>query len=349
MDQALCRILGALGLAAACVEGGSVTWASEGACGLGVQAGMPLCELLPAELTPRSELRQFDVPALGPGVYAQAFSDGESQVLIFREDRASYDAAALMRTSRALRTPLNDILSTSRNLFERLDELEDPDIRTRSAKLNRDFYQLLRTANALSELDNPPQAGIAPRRTELGAWLRRVTEPAGSALAAAERKLEVTCPAGRVFADIDEDLLEGALWCLLSNAVRYSPRGSTVTLRLWENGGTCFLTMKNPVAGPVLPDALAGSFDSPLTLGTERRGLGLGILRARRIIGAHEGALILEVTPDGEFSANIRLPGRMSPGGLRSPLPYDRTGGYSAMLVELSEVLPDEVYDPINL
>lgn len=349
MDQALCRILGALGLAAACAEGGSVTWVSEGARRFGVRAGMSLTELLPAELTPRSELRQFDVPALGPRVYAQAISDGDLLVLIFREDQEAYDAASLARTSRALRTPLNDILSTSRSLFERLDELEDLDIRTRSAKLNRDFYQLLRTANALSELDTPPRSGIAPRRTELGAWLRRLAEPAGSALAAAGRKLEVTYPAVRVFAEIDGALLEGALWCLLSNAVRYSPGGSTITLHLRESNGTCILTMRNPVAGPVPPDALAGGFDSTLTLESEGRGLGLGILRARRIIGAHEGALILELTPDGEFSANIRLPGRMAPGGVRSPLPYDRTGGYSAMLVELSEVLPDEVYDPINL
>ncbi len=62
------------------------------------------------------------------------------------------------------------------------------------------------------------------------------------------------------------------------------------------------------------------------------------------------GVLLLECLPTGEFSAMLRIPCDRSPETLHvAPVAVDRTGGYSRMLVELSDVLPDTVFDSRNL
>ena len=49
------------------------------------------------------------------------------------------------------------------------------------------------------------------------------------------------------------------------------------------------------------------------------------------------------------FSAVMRIPCDRVPETLRvSPVQVDRSGGFSRMLIELSDVLPDDVYDSRN-
>ena len=75
----------------------------------------------------------------------------------------------------------------------------------------------------------------------------------------------------------------------------------------------------------------------------------LDLHRVRNAAGLHGGVLLLECLPTGEFSAVMRIPCDRAPETLRvSPVQVDRSGGFSRMLIELSDVLPDDVYDSRN-
>lgn len=329
MDQATEKILSALNAAAAMVSDGHIVWCTPEAQKLGIRENMPLAALLPPDVPSPDAVSQFSLPAAMGRLWAQVVPMEEDCLLIIREELSSEETAMLMQTSRVMRQPLNEILHTSRSLFEQLEEGEDSAVLRRTARLNRAFYQLVRTANALS--DTQESAVYLPRRIELCAWLRGLTAAAGSALAAAGRILSAELPANLIYAELDPQLMEQALWCLLSNAVRYSPEGSTIRLRLSQSRERFLLSLSNPTA------AEAGS------------GLGLGTRRVRRILRLHGGAMLHERSAGGDFCVTLSVPLRQPKDGLRAPILTDRIGGYNAMLVELSDVLPDEVYDSRNL
>lgn len=352
MDKEYLHFLDSLGGAIAVIENGSVAWCSGEALRYGVMAGAPLELLLPVGIGQEelSAARQISLPNLGARVYARVCATGSALVLILREEAPEVSSNALAQTSRMLRIPLNDIMSTSKKLFERLEDMEDPAIQAQTASLNRGFYQLLRTASAISELQQEEQENpIHPKRVELKGWLERTMRPAISAVATTGRKLQLTLPNAMLFAQIDAAAMEKALWCLLSNALRYSPEGSVISLCLQNLEGHCLFTMRNPVSQPVQLGALSGGFGRPLAVEAGESGLGLGILRAQRIVRQHGGVLLLSCTPQNDFSASFRLPARL-PGAaqVRSTPRTEELGGFSRMLVELADVLPDEVYDSRN-
>jgi K+-sensing histidine kinase KdpD len=118
------------------------------------------------------------------------------------------------------------------------------------------------------------------------------------------RKLSIETPAEPVWADIDAQWLTVALREIASNALRVSPRGSTLRMALEpdENGARFTVTD----AGPGVPPECLDWIFLPLTQlrrktdppHGERGGLGLAL--ARRILHAHQGSLRAEcVKPTG--------------------------------------------------
>ncbi len=353
MNLDFLQILNCLGGAVAAVEDGTVRWSTDDAQRLGLIAGTQLASLLPPDVTPETlpQLQQLSMPTLGAGMYAQIYPTERGCVLILHTGSPELSYASLAQTSRMLREPLDDILFTARSLFERLEELEDARIQAQTSRLNRGFYRLLRTASALSELQQSASSGaFSPERADLKKWLRDLSEHACSLVAATGKTLEIRLPAHHLYAEIDAPMLEQALWCLLSNAIRYSPEGATITLSLQERNGQCLFSMHNPISQPISLNDLSGGFTRPLSPESEQHGLGLGLVRAQQIVRLHSGVLLLECTPTGIFAATIRIPGHPDKDELRLlPVKIENSGGFSQILVELSDVLPDEVFDTRSL
>ena len=108
---------------------------------------------------------------------------------------------------------------------------------------------------------------------------------------------------------VQPGLLKEALVNLLHNAVRYTPRGGHVTVRLQRDGGQARITVADD--GPGIPaDELhrAGErFFRGSTVKLPGSGLGLAIVRS--IAGRHGGQLTLAPGPDGRgLEATITLP-----------------------------------------
>ena len=349
MDRDLLQILNIAGCAAAAVRDGAVVWRSEAARRFGLEPGMDVGALLPEGVSPGdlAGMQMLSLPALGPSVSARVCPWGEYTVLVLEQLRPALSYDAVGQIHRVLSGPVDDIMFTARGLFERLEALEDPQIQAGTARLNRDFYRLLRMSASLSDL-HAGQRGFSPARTDLRLWLQDLEQRLRGLVAAAGRQLSVGLPERRMYASVDADLLEQAVLSLLSNAIRYSPAGSTVTLHAQLRGNQCLISLQNPVAeGVQLPD-LSGAFTRPPIPG-DSHGLGLGLRRVQTIAEAHGGVLLLECTPAGEFSASLCVPCDRAEDRLHRPaVAVDRSGGYSRLLVELSEVLPDSVFDSRN-
>ena len=96
-------------------------------------------------------------------------------------------------------------------------------------------------------------------------------------------------------------------------------------------------------------DRMATLFSGEPSSGVPRpgEGAGLGLYNARRIAILHGGVVIAQSGQDGGTSLAVSLP-IVTPASVpaRNNPGYDNLGGYSPVLIELSDVLPWETFVP---
>lgn len=100
----------------------------------------------------------------------------------------------------------------------------------------------------------------------------------------------------------DEKAIRQLISILLDNALKYSPAGGQLELRLEKQGRNILLTVTNTTIQPVKKDKLSHLFDrfyrSDQSRNSQTGGYGLGLSIARSIVLAHKGKIRAE-SPDG--------------------------------------------------
>lgn len=113
---------------------------------------------------------------------------------------------------------------------------------------------------------------------------------------------------------VDPEQLERALANLISNAIKYTPKGGTVTVTVSDNGslpGTLEISVKDTGIG-IPEDEIPFIFDrfyrAPTTDGSYRHGTGIGLALAKELVELHDGTIRLssKVGEGSEF--NVLLP-----------------------------------------
>ena len=106
--------------------------------------------------------------------------------------------------------------------------------------------------------------------------------------------------------DGDEDLLRQAVANLVENAVRHTPRGKMVRLRVGHSGTVARVEVIDEGSGidpELLPDIFERFKKGPAG------GSGLGLAIARNVIQRHGGEIMVETTVGAGSRFEIRLPG----------------------------------------
>jgi signal transduction histidine kinase len=189
-----------------------------------------------------------------------------------------------------LRGPLTRL----RNRLEMLAAAAEPS-HDDLAECVRQLDQVLETFNALLRI----------ARVESGAY-RSAFKPVDLALivrdvrelyqaAADERQLRLVGePSGSVEVFGDRELLAQALTNLLDNAVKYTPTGGTITIRLEQSGDTARLSVAD--TGPGVPEGERGRVLQRFTRLDQARsqpGAGLGLALVNAVTMQHHGRLLL--------------------------------------------------------
>lgn len=240
-----------------------------------------------------------------------------------------------------LRGQVNDLLAAAQLLTPLVREQGGKREEEYLASLNQGLYRLIRTVNHM-ELCREDEPVFRPQVIDLPGLCRDIGRQVE--LMAGELNISFRWEIDRegILTLADEALLEQAILNLICNAVQAAGPGGKVTLRCKADRERCTILVKDSGPGLHFP---AGE-DPFLKL---PGGIGLGLSAARRAAQLHGGALMLQ---DGEedgvlavLSLPIRKPDRSE--GLKGPqMGYDRTGGFSPLLVELSPLLPFRCYVP---
>jgi signal transduction histidine kinase len=91
----------------------------------------------------------------------------------------------------------------------------------------------------------------------------------------------------------DEDRLVQVVVNLVGNAIRFTPPGGSVTVRLVDEGATLILHVEDTGVG-IPESALATIFDAYQQAHRDRGGTGLGLAIARGTVEAHGGRVTVE-------------------------------------------------------
>jgi two-component system OmpR family sensor kinase/two-component system sensor histidine kinase BaeS len=153
---------------------------------------------------------------------------------------------------------------------------------------------------------------------DLGGLARDVAGSFGGEATARHVTLEVNSPDELPLIEIDPVRIREVMTNLLSNALRHTPSGGSVIVRVaaWPRGSESRVPqLESRIVVEVCdtgrgmtPDAIARAFDR-FYKGSESRGSGLGLTIARSLVAAHGGEIHASSEPGRGTTITFTLPG----------------------------------------
>ena len=212
--------------------------------------------------------------------------------------------------------------------------------------MRQSFCRLLRMTGNLDFLQEAASTGAPfhPVQMDLAGLCKRLATEAGGLLKEGGVELNYSCSRPSMLIPGDPELLTRLVLGLVSNDAK-AAQDTQLDLRLTRLGDRAVLSL-NQKSDPT-PQQLDALLHQPpaALLPSPDQGAGLGLSVIRQIVLLHGGTLLLEQREEGGLTCVVALPTEAEPGRLevQSPL-IQRSGGFSPLLLELSDVLPARLF-----
>ena len=291
---------------------------------------------------------------IGESVLGACVRQTEEGSLFLLDQQEDMDALRLLAlAAQQLRGPLSDTMTAADQLLPNL-RLESIPAMHRAAEIQQGLYRLLRIVGNMADagqyLTSP---GSAMEKTELNGFFQELAEKAGSLAQALDITVTYTGVGKPVVSLIDRQKMERAVYNLLSNALRFTPKGGCIQVSLTIAGSRAVLRILDSGEGlsQEIQDSLFDRYRRSPTIEDGRYGLGLGLLLVRQAAANHGGALLISPGQSGGTLAALSFMLRSEQTAcLRSPVrSVDYAGELDHGLVELSRELPRSAFDFLNL
>jgi PAS domain S-box-containing protein len=227
--------------------------------------------------------------------------------------RAKSEFLAVM--SHELRTPLNAILGFSDVLAR---EMFGPLADSRYGKYARDIHDagqvLLKHINGLLDLSQIEQRSLRLRESilDIGVLLGEAVARDEKRLAENGIALRLSAPDRMPKLRADALRVTQAVLSLIDNAIKFTPRGGTIEIRVEMNsqGGVEIIVTDTGcgISAEDLPQVVAPFARGRNPFVRQGKGLGLGLPLAKAYVEAHGGAFDLSSSPGQGTTALIRFP-----------------------------------------
>lgn len=211
------------------------------------------------------------------------------------EQASRSKSAFLANMSHEFRTPLNAIIGFAELLHDGLVTAEMPEYQQFLADILTSGRHLMNLVNDVLDLSKV-EAGkldFHPRETELASLVAEVLAVLRSDASRVRVVQELSPEVGRVF--LDPARLKQVLYNYLSNAMKFTPPGGTITVRVQPEGARYFRLEVVDTGPGIAPGDLGKLFQEfrQLEAGAERSrpGTGLGLALTRQIVEAQGGSV----------------------------------------------------------
>lgn len=326
-----------------CVRDNQITAVNPAARGMLFRSGMEIASLLH---TGKDEYASFS----GGCLYLTLDVEGQyfgatvsrlgSEDVFLLDEIPDASLRAMSLAAMELRNPLSSLMIA----VDRLD-IQDEGQRQQLAHITRSIQQLQRIIGNMSD------AGQAPgtSRMEMGdftALFRELMDKAQVLLSHKDLTLTCQIPSEPALGLMDRDLLERAMWNMLSNALKFTPAGGKLHASLTRQDKLLVSHLQDSGSG--IAEGLMGNlfhrYQRCPGIEDSRFGLGLGMVIIRNAATQHGGTVLIDQPDAVGTRVTLTLPLRQSGSNLlRSPR-VDYAGEQDHSLLELSECLPAELY-----
>ena len=334
-----------------CVKDGFIAAANQGARSRLICIDTPIRELL---LTGRDEYVQFTDGCLyltleldGQRIGASVTRQGRYDVFILEQDADRAELHAMALAAQELREPLAGVMTVADRLFPVISE--DPGTQDQVARINRGLFQMLRVISNMSDAARYQQESeqILEIRDVTGI-LEELFRNSASIIEQTDIRVTFRNLPQKVFTLVDTEKLERAVYNILSNAIKFTPKGGTVEAVLTKKDKMLYLTVQDSGSGvdPAIRSSIHSRYLRQPGVEDGRFGIGLGMVLIRAAAAAHGGTVLME-QPNGQgaritMSMEIR---QDTPSNLRSNiLKVDYAGERDHSLIELADGLPSRLY-----
>ncbi len=211
-------------------------------------------------------------------------------------------------TSHELRTPLTALLGFAELLMTRTFGTDE--VQRLAGIVHRETERLVRIVDDLLDLGRL-ERGLAPALRRAQVDVGKALESAAELFARgrASHRFRVVSDAA-LTAHVDADALDRILRNLVSNAVKYSPAGSTVTLRGRHASARIEVVVEDEGRG-MSAEELGRIFEPyyrTADAAATARGAGLGLAVVKALVEAHGGAVEAASAPDVGTQIRLLLP-----------------------------------------
>ena len=332
-----------------CVQDSCIVYANRQAQERGIVVGAPIDQLL---VTGAEEYATMKNSCLYLTMQVENSRFGASvtqadgfDVFILEPEEIQPELQALALAARELREPLSNMMIAADRLLPTLDD-SDNAAQKQAANLNRSLHHMLRLLDNMSDGARYAEERVSRQEyRNVSALMGEFFENAAALVESAGITLHYTGCSEDIRSMVDVEKLRRAVYNLISNAVKFTPKGGRIEAKLTRHGNTVHLTIADNGRG--IPQEQMGSIYSrylrPSCVEDSRHGIGLGMVIVQAAAAAHSGTVLIEQPQEGGTKVTLTLSIRpQTNGNFRSPmgLTIDYTGGRDRGLIELADLLP---------
>ncbi len=272
---------------------------------------------------------------------------GDLNVFLLDMDADSGELTALALAARDLREPLTSLVAISDTLLPTAIGSPDEKVTDLLSRMSRGLYRMQRVLSNMSDagvdssLYTQESHNVSRVFSDIFEKVKALLEPLGI-------QVSYQGPDVPVSGLLDRELMERAVLNLISNSIKFMPDGGTIQGELEQCGHLLRFSMTDSGSG-IADEVLGSVFSRYLRqpgLEDQRHGIGLGLTMVRRAASAHGGTVLIDRPASGGTRVTMTI------GLIHTTIPKvnsiitDMTGGRDQALIELSEFLPLDLYDP---
>jgi signal transduction histidine kinase len=220
----------------------------------------------------------------------------------------------LANVSHELRTPLHGMLSYARFGKTEVTTAPPEEIASYFQYISQSGESLLSMVNDLLDLAKFEAGKMLMEfaAVDLASLAAMVVDEFNSLCSEKNIHIALELPDGECSLSVDAHRIKQVLRNVLSNAVKFSPQGTTIVVVLVNTGEGALLTVRDQ--GPGVPDdELEAVFDKFVQSSRTKSGAGgtgLGLAICREIVMGHGGRIWADNAPEGGAVFTVELPRR---------------------------------------
>lgn len=267
---------------------------------------------------------------------------------LFVLDTEGQKLEAYALASLQLKVPLCNIVAVLETILA-----EDKTFHAQAGNLRQSVYQLSRVVNNMADaswlrLDSTANF----EQTDFRALFREIMEKMELLTQSAGCSLEFTNLSEPATALADRDLLLRAVSNIISNAIKFSPKGSLIRASLTKKDDFLFFSVSDPGDEQAARCNVFTRYMRPAVLEDIRYGLGLGMEIIHSVATDHGGTVLVDTPHEGgtrvTMSLSLRNRGNLF---LKTPITLpgnNYVAGLDAGLVEFADVLPPNFFQDLK-